>query len=64
VTDGELAVLAAVEDIQYEQEYAPTLAQIAQRIGWSSTGSVHQYLERLRSLGLIEGHGRSLRVIR
>jgi SOS-response transcriptional repressor LexA len=63
LTPAELRVLAAVEDLRYEQGYAPTLAQIAARIGWKSTGSVHEYLDRLRARGLVEGRGRSLRVV-
>jgi SOS-response transcriptional repressor LexA len=64
LTEAELAVLAAVEDLQLEKGYAPTLGQIAERIGWKSTGSVSQYLDRLRSHGVLEGRGRSLRVRR
>jgi DNA-binding MarR family transcriptional regulator len=62
LTDAELAVLAAVEDLHYENGYAPTLLEIAERIGWRSTGSVSRYLDRLRGYGLIEGRGRTLRV--
>ena len=62
LTDGELAVLAAVEDLLFERGYAPTLREIAERVGWRSTGSVSQYLDRLRSRGVLEGRGRSLRV--
>ena len=64
LTGAELAVLAAVEDLLVEKGYAPTLREIAERIGWTSTGSVSQYLDRLRSRGVLEGRGRSLRVRR
>lgn len=64
LTGAELAVLAAVEDLVSEKGYAPTLREIAQRVGWKSTGSVSQYLDRLRSRGVLEGRGRSLRVLR
>ena len=64
LTDAELAVLAAVEDLQLEKGYAPTLREIAERVGWKSTGSISQYLDRLRSRGVLEGRGRSLRVRR
>jgi SOS-response transcriptional repressor LexA len=64
LTDAELAVLAAVEDLQFEMGYAPTLREIAERVGWKSTGSISQYLDRLRSRGVVEGRGRSLRVTR
>jgi len=62
LTNAELAVLAAVEDLQLEKGYAPTLREIAERVGWKSTGSISQYLDRLRSRGVIEGRGRSLHV--
>jgi SOS-response transcriptional repressor LexA len=62
LTHAELAVLAAVDDLLFEKGYAPTLREIAQRVGWKSTGSISQYLDRLRSYGLLEGRGRSLRV--
>jgi hypothetical protein len=64
LTDAELAVLAAVEDLLLEKGYAPTLREIAERAGWKSTGSISQYLDRLRSRGVLEGRGRSLRVRR
>ena len=64
LTSAELAVLAAVEDLLVEKGYAPTLREIAERVGWTSTGSVSQYLDRLRSRGVLEGRGRSLRVRR
>jgi SOS-response transcriptional repressor LexA len=62
LTAAELAVLAAVEDLLLEKGYAPTLREIAERVGWKSTGSISQYLDRLRSRGVLEGRGRSLRV--
>jgi SOS-response transcriptional repressor LexA len=62
LTAAELAVLAAVDDLLAETGYAPTLREIAKRVGWRSTGSISQYLDRLRSRGVLEGHGRSLRV--
>ena len=30
----ELTILAAIEDLQHEQGWAPTYTQILQRIGW------------------------------
>ena len=64
LTNAELAVLAAVEDLLLEKGYAPTLREIAERVGWTSTGSISQYLDRLRVRGAVEGYGRSLRVKR
>ena len=66
LTDTELRVLAVLEDMLDELGYAPTYAQMLDRLDWSpkSKGSLHQYLERLRRHGLLEGSGRSLRVKR
>jgi hypothetical protein len=65
LSETELAVLAALDDLTSELAYAPTYREILARLGWSpkSKGSLHQYLERLRRLGVIEGSGRSLRVL-
>lgn len=62
LTNAEFAVYTAIEDLLLENGYAPTLREIAERVGWRSTGSVSQYLDRLRAHGVIEGRGRSLRV--
>ena len=62
LTEAEIRIVAAVEDLSLEKGYAPTLGEIADRVGWTSTGSVSQYLDRLRSQGVIEGRGRSLRI--
>lgn len=62
LTRGELEILAALDDLIEELNHSPTIAQIAARVGWSSRGSVHAYLERLRRRGVISGAGRSLRV--
>lgn len=62
LTGGELRVLAALEDLSDELGYAPTLAQIAGRLGLASRGSIHESVERLRSHGVVSGRGRSLRV--
>jgi SOS-response transcriptional repressor LexA len=66
LTDTELRILAALEDLSEELGYAPTYRQMLERIGWSpnSKGSLHQYLSRLRALGVVEGTGRSLRVVK
>jgi SOS-response transcriptional repressor LexA len=64
LTDAELRVYAALEDLSRELGYAPTLSQMLSRLGWSSKGSLHTYLERLRRHRVIEGRGRALRVVR
>lgn len=65
LTGTELAVLAALDDLISELGYAPTYREILARLGWSpkSKGSLHQYLGRLRRRGVIEGSGRSLRIV-
>jgi len=65
LTDTELRILAALEDLSDELGYAPTYAQMLERIGWSanSKGSLHQYLRRLAALSIVEGAGRALRVV-
>lgn len=63
LTDAELVVLAALEDLVDELGYAPTELQLLARVGWRSRSAVHEYLERLRAKGVVEGRGRSLRVI-
>jgi hypothetical protein len=57
-------VLAALEDLSDELGHAPTLSQIAERLGRSSKGSVHEYVERLRLRGVVAGRGRALRIVR
>jgi SOS-response transcriptional repressor LexA len=64
LTDAELKVLAAIEDLIEELGHAPTYAELLKRIKWRSKGSLHQYMERLRGHGVIAGSGRGLRVIR
>ena len=64
LTRAELSILAALEDLIFELGYVPTYAQMLERIGWQSSGSLHAYLQRLREKGVIEGRGRSLRVVR
>lgn len=63
LTSAELRVLAAIEDLIHERGYAPSEREIAARVGWRSSGSTHQYLGRLRDLGVIEGSGRALRIV-
>ena len=63
VSNTELRVLAALEDLIFELGYAPTYSQMLERLQWKSSGSLHEYLGRLRAKGVIEGRGRSLRVV-
>lgn len=66
LSDVELNVLSVLEDLSEELGHAPTFAQMLERLGWSpkSKGSLHQYLEQLRSRGVVTGRGRGLRIAR
>jgi CRP-like cAMP-binding protein len=65
LTATELRVYAAVEDLSAELGFAPTLVQIAERIGYapSSKGSVSRVIGALRRKGVVTGSGRSLRCL-
>lgn len=62
LTRAELDVLAKLEDLADALGYAPTYRELLAELGWHSKGALHHYLKRLRSKGVIEGSGRSLRV--
>jgi hypothetical protein len=65
LTRAELDVYSALDDLFDELGYAPTYAQVLARLGWSpkSKGALHQYLARLRGLGLLTGSGRSMKLL-
>jgi SOS-response transcriptional repressor LexA len=54
LTDAELAVLAALDDLIEELGYSPTHRQMLTRLGWTSKGTLHRYLRRLEEKGLVE----------
>lgn len=56
--------MARFEDMIEENGYPPTYRELAACLGWRSSGSVAEYVERLRQKGVLEGRGRSLRVVR
>jgi hypothetical protein len=64
LTNAELAVLAALDDLSDELGHAPTYAEILERLDWRSRGTLHRYLQRLGQKGVVAGSGRSLRVVR
>jgi repressor LexA len=57
-------VLAAIEDHLAERGYPPTVRQIGQRVGLSSTSAVINQLRKLERLGLIVRDGNDARAIR
>lgn len=63
LTAAQLRVLAAVDDLAEELGHAPSQRLILARVGWSSRGSLWQYLQQLRALGVIEGSGRAMRIV-
>lgn len=60
VTDGQL--LAALRDLTAELGCAPTLRQVAGRVGWRTPSAAHVRVGKLRDRGLVHGAGRSLTV--
>jgi DNA-binding IclR family transcriptional regulator len=64
LTPPEFDVYTALDDLSRELGYAPTYAQILERLGWSpnSKGSLHRYIQQLRRHGLVSDRGRGLRV--
>jgi hypothetical protein len=62
-TPAELKILAAIDDLAFELRHAPTHRQILERVGWTSRGSLSNYMRRLEQKGLITGRGRALRIV-
>ncbi|WP_030978978.1 LexA family protein [Streptomyces sp. NRRL S-1824] len=58
------AVLRAIRDVIADTGDAPTVREIGQRVGLSSSGSVAYQLGRLEKLGLISRNGRHWRSCR
>ncbi|MGW5276244.1 LexA family protein [Streptomyces sp. NPDC004044] len=58
------AVLRAIRDVIADTGDAPTVREIGQRVGLSSSGSVAYQLGRLEKLGLISRNGRHRRSCR
>ncbi|WP_327127937.1 MULTISPECIES: hypothetical protein [unclassified Streptomyces] len=58
------AVLRAIRDVIADTGDAPTVREIAQRVGLSSSGSVAYQRGRLEKLGLISRNGRHWRSCR
>ncbi|WP_371794731.1 LexA family protein [Streptomyces sp. NBC_01718] len=58
------AVLRAIRDVIADTGDAPTVREIAQRVGLSSSGSVAYQRGRLEKLGLISRKGRHWRSCR
>jgi SOS-response transcriptional repressor LexA len=61
--EAQLKVIAALEDLIGELGHAPTYAELLERIGWKSSGTLDRYLKELRALGVIAGRKRSLRIV-
>lgn len=63
LTAAQLRIVAELQDYVVEHGFSPTQRELGRRVGWSSRGSLWQYLEQLRALGVIEGSGRAMRVV-
>lgn len=58
-----MRVVNAIADYTAIYGHAPSVREIAVRTSLASPASVHYYLTKLREQGLIQGSGRSLRVV-
>ena len=63
-TDKQLRVLANVKEQIKKNGYAPSVREICQALGLSSTSTVHGYLARLQKKGLIQKAALKPRTIR
>jgi repressor LexA len=53
-----------VKEYLADNGYPPTVREIAQGVGLSSTGTTQMHLNTLRKMGLLEGEGRTLRPVK
>ena len=53
VTETQRRVLDFMLTYQRDHGYGPTHREVCRRFGWSSTGTVHRHLARLRAKGLV-----------
>ena len=63
MTPSPSKTLRALTALIDERGYAPTVRELAARLGWRSTNAVHPHLRALRDQGLVtwwEGHSRTL----
>jgi SOS-response transcriptional repressor LexA len=58
-------VLRAIVAYKAKHDWAPSIAEIADAVGLSSTGNVHRHLKELERLGFIERgkHPRQIRLV-
>jgi hypothetical protein len=61
--DAQRKVLETIRDFIKEHEYPPTIAEIAQKVGLRSKGTVASHLRKLRELGLITWQPRRERTL-
>lgn len=63
MTPSQGKTLRALSALIDERGYAPTVRELAARLGWRSPHSAHAHLRALRDQGLVtwwEGHSRTL----
>jgi len=66
-TDAQLEVLEAIQDFQKKHGFSPSIREIGDRTGRSSTNAVHEILNRLQRDGFISRKaktGRTIQVIK
>ena len=67
ITNREKDVLHAIELFTFKHRYAPSVRDIADALGWSSSSTAHGYLQRLKKKGYISwepDRPRTLKVIK
>jgi repressor LexA len=64
VTDRTMLVYRAIVNHTREHGYTPSIREVCQRVGMTSTSSVHTHVDRLVELGWLErvGPGRRLKL--
>lgn len=55
-------ILEYIKEFMVKNGYTPTVREICEGVGLSSSSSVQRYMERLVSKGEIEQHGRNYSV--
>ena len=66
-TDAQLEVLEAIQDFQKKHGFSPSIREIGDSTGRSSTNAVHEILNRLQRDGFISRKaktGRTIQVIK
>lgn len=63
-TAKQLRILEAITEFIDEHGYSPSVREICDAVGLSSTATVHSHLQRLRELGYLERDGGRMRTLK